>query len=58
MDKPCKHCEKALSELAEERFEQECYGTCEKYEIYADGLSKGLDVLIAEGEKILNRHKH
>lgn len=55
MDKPCKYCSKSMHKSVG-GFEQECNGTCEQFNAYADGVSKGLDEILAQGEAILKRY--
>lgn len=57
MDKPCRYCKSALPELYGELFEPECDGACEKYKQYSDGVSKGLNEILASLEGILKNHQ-
>ncbi|MDD3253092.1 MAG: hypothetical protein PHV18_11080 [Lachnospiraceae bacterium] len=56
MDKPCKHCGKAVNALRGEAFEQECFGTCDAYDRWADATHKALNELLKHGVEILERH--
>ena len=55
MDKPCKHCNKSIHKGVG-GFEQECNGTCEQFNTYADGISKGLDEILVQGRTILKKY--
>lgn len=43
MDKPCRHCEKAIDILRDKAFEQECFGTCDAYVQWADAALKSMN---------------
>lgn len=55
MDKPCKYCDKSTYKNVGS-FEQECNGTCEQFNAYVDGISAGLDKLLAQGNAILKKY--
>ena len=56
MDKPCKYCDKSTHKDIG-AFEQECEGACEQFNVYADGMSAGLDKLLERGNAILKKIK-
>lgn len=55
MDKPCKYCDKSTHKNVG-CFEQECNGTCEKFDVYAERVSIGLDEILSRGKAILAKY--
>lgn len=52
--KPCKHCNKALPELSEETFEQECDGTCPEFDQYMDEKVAEIDKFFTKWRELLD----